>query len=440
MLTRLLAANLAVFAAALAATWLLTPVAAKIARRYGAMAEPNERSMHVKPVPYLGGLAMYVGLLVAVLVAFLIPVLRPAVTNGTETIAVLLAATIVVIVMTIDDMRDISPPAKIAGLVLAGSVLAIFGVGFSYFRVPFLENDFLLLSSDVAPLVVVVWVVVLCNAMNLIDGLDGLAAGVAAIAAAALFLFGLRLQDQGLLPLNSLGPVICSATAGLSLGFLRWNFHPAKIFMGDAGAMLLGLLLAASTMLIGGRVDDAFSGQTFFFFAPLVIPIIILGIPLADVILSVVRRLARGQSWTTADREHLHHRLLNMGHGPRRAVMLIYAWTILLSLVVLVPTYTGRGNAIVPFAVIGLALVLYAIFHPGNPKLARTPDAHGGKHARSRHPDESEKTAPEAPGRVPALVVGSGDAASAPGTREEPTLETFETRSSQDGIENPPIG
>ncbi len=378
MFRELLLADAAVALAALVVTWLLTPLVSRLALRWGALAAPNERTMHDKPTPYLGGTAMYGGLVAAFGAAALLPPLHGAVFQTTQVLGVLAAATVVYVVMTIDDVRDISPPAKIAGIVLAAGLLSFFGVTMIYFRIPFL--GLIGLSADVAPLVTAIWLIVMCNAMNLIDGLDGLAAGVAAIAAGAIFLFGFRLQYLGLLDTDSLGPVLCAAVVGMSLGFLRWNFHPAKIFMGDAGAMLLGLLLGASTMLIGGRVNDPFSGQTFFFFAPIVIPIVILGVPIADTVFSIVRRLAKRQSFTVADRAHLHHRLIELGHGPRRAVVLVYAWTFLLACVVLVPTYTGRGNAIVPFALVGLALFLYAVFHPGGPHaVVRT---RPGRHVR----------------------------------------------------------
>lgn len=391
--TVVIVADILVFVAAFAVTWLTTPLAIKVAERFGAMAEPNERSVHVRPTPYLGGAAMYAGLVAALVAAALIPALRPVFASS-QWIAVALAATVLFVVMLIDDLRDISPPAKVAGMVLAAGILSLLGVTMTYFRIPF--AGLIVMSSDVAPLVTAVWVVVMCNAMNLIDGLDGLAAGVAAIAGLAMFLFSVRLQDLGLLGLDSLGPVLCVAVAGMSLGFLRWNFHPAKVFMGDAGAMLLGLLLAAATMLIGGRVDDAFSGQTFFFFAPLVIPLVILGIPVADMVLSFVRRLATGRSFAEADREHLHHRLLELGHGPRRTVVMIYLWTVLLSAVVLVPTYTGRGNAIVPLALASMALLIFAVFHPGNPKRPQVPViGPPGKHVRGRPPVRRLTVAPE---------------------------------------------
>ena len=131
------------------------------------------------------------------------------------------------------------------------------------------------------------------------------------------------------------------------------------------GALFLGVLLAVPTITIGGRTDFAFSGNTYFFFAPLAIPVIILGVPILDVVFSFVRRLMKRQHWHQADAGHLHHRLMRLGHGQRRTVAMLWAWTALLSAVALVPTYTKEGNAIVPFVVAGLALVLFAVFHPG---------------------------------------------------------------------------
>jgi len=149
------------------------------------------------------------------------------------------------------------------------------------------------------------------------------------------------------------------------LGFLPFNWHPAKIIMGDAGALFLGVLLAVPTITIGGRTDFAFSGNTYFFFAPLAIPVVILGVPILDVIFSFARRLWRRQHWHQADAGHLHHRLMRLGHGQRRTVAMLWAWTALLSAVALVPTYTKEGNAMVPFVAAGLALLLFAVFHPG---------------------------------------------------------------------------
>ena len=236
-----------------------------------------------------------------------------------------------------------------------------------FFRMPFnlFHTDTVVLRSDLAPLVTVLWVVLMSNAINLIDGLDGLAAGIVAIGGGALFLFADRLFKQGFIDGTNIGPLVAIIAVGVCLGFLPFNWNPSKIIMGDAGALFLGVLLAVPTITIGGRTDHAFSGNTFFFFGPLLIPVLILGVPILDTVFSFVRRLVRRQRWHQADAGHLHHRLMRLGHGPRRTVVILWAWTALLSGIALVPTYTKEGNALVPFLVAALALLLLAWFHPG---------------------------------------------------------------------------
>ncbi len=233
----------------------------------------------------------------------------------------------------LDDLREVSAPAKVAGQVFAASVLGLAGVVMFYFRVPFF--DFYVLSPDLGFLVTVLWVVGMANAVNLIDGLDGLAAGVIAIAAGAFFVYSYRLSDVGLLASDNMAPLIVAITCGVCVGFLPHNFHPAKVFMGDSGSLLLGLLMAATTISVGGRTADQFSGQTYFFFAPLVIPFVILGVPFVDTALAIIRRARRRSSLSQADKEHLHHRLMRQGHGQRRSVLILWAWTAILSGVVL---------------------------------------------------------------------------------------------------------
>jgi UDP-GlcNAc:undecaprenyl-phosphate GlcNAc-1-phosphate transferase len=329
------------------------------------MAIPGPRSVHTKPIPQLGGAAMFAGFLVAFLVASQLEQFRGMFQDNSEPVGLVLAAGIVFVVFLIDDYRGMSPPAKIAGQVLGGSVLSLFGVTMLYFRVPFANSDFVVLSPDLGPLVTVITVVLLANAINLIDGLDGLAAGIVFLAAAAMFLYADRLFKAGLLGGSNIAPIVAAITVGVCAGFLPHNFSPARIIMGDAGSMFLGLLMATLVITIGGRTADPFSGQTYFYFAPLLIPIVILGVPLVDTAFSFARRVLRGQHFAEADQEHLHHRLMRMGHGTRRAVIILWAWTALLSAVVLLPTFTGRGNSLVPLAVIGLALLLFVYFHPG---------------------------------------------------------------------------
>src|SRR5262249_28147786 len=236
---------------------------------------------------------------------------------NTEPIGLVLAAAIMFVVFLIDDYRPMSPPAKIAGQVLAGSVLSLYGVTMLYFRVPFASSQIVVLSPDLAPLVTVITVVLLANAINPLDGLAGLAAGIVLIAAAAMFLYADRLFKAGLLGASNMAPIVAAVTVGVCVGFLPHNFSPARIIMGDAGAMLLGLLMATLVITIGGRTADPFSGQTYFYFAPLMIPIVILGVPILDTAFSFVRRVFRGRAFAGAGQGDLQSRRGRVGDGAR---------------------------------------------------------------------------------------------------------------------------
>jgi len=277
-------------------------------------------------------------------------------------IGVVVAAVVIWSVGFVDDLREISPPAKIAGMVLSGSILSLTGVSILVFRVPFFEVLFL--SPDWSALITVLWVVGMANVINLIDGLDGLAAGIVAIASGTFLLYAIRLGNEDILDPANPGALWAVIALGVCIGFLPHNVHPARIFMGDGGALLLGLLMAASTMSVGGRATTEFSGQAFFFFAPIFIPLVILGVPILDTLFAIVRRAARRRGVAAPDKEHLHHRLMNLGHGHRRSVLILWAWTALLSAFVLYPTYSGEGNALVPIGVAALALGLFSLLHP----------------------------------------------------------------------------
>jgi UDP-GlcNAc:undecaprenyl-phosphate GlcNAc-1-phosphate transferase len=358
-----------VAAVALGTTFLLTPVVRWLAIRFGAVVAPSSdaRHVHTKPTPTLGGAAMFVGFLAAIAVASQMEQFREVFHDNSEPVGLLLGAGVMFVTGALDDLIEVSPPAMVAGQVLAASLLTLFGVIMYFFLMPFnlFHTGVVVLSPDLAPLVTAAWVVLLTNAVNLIDGLDGLAAGIVAIAGGALFLFADRLYKAGYLEGSSMAPLVAIIAVGVCIGFLPFNWNPAKIIMGDAGALFLGVLLAVPTITIGGRTDFAFSGNTYFFFAPLAIPVVILGVPILDVMFSFVRRIANRQRWHQADAGHLHHRLMRLGHGQRRTVVRLWLWTGLLSGAALVPTYTTEGNALVPFALAGLALGLFAFFHPG---------------------------------------------------------------------------
>jgi UDP-GlcNAc:undecaprenyl-phosphate/decaprenyl-phosphate GlcNAc-1-phosphate transferase len=257
----------------------------------------------------------------------------------------------------------VSAPAKVSGIVLAASVLVFAGISILSLRIPFVST--FILDPNWSYLLSVLWVLGMTNAINLIDGLDGLAGGIVAIAAGTFFLYAMQLGHEGVLPDGNIGPLIAILVLGMCLGFLPWNVHPARIFMGDGGALLLGLLMAASTMVVGGRTDQPFSGQTFFFFAPVFIPLVILGVPIFDTAWAIVRRARTRSGVATADKDHLHHRLMRLGHGHRRSVFILWGWTALLSGFVLYPTYTHSGDAIVPIGILALGLLLFTVFHPG---------------------------------------------------------------------------
>ena len=368
-------AYVVVFGVALASTFAVTPIFRWAATKLGVVAMPTERAVHTTPIPYLGGLAMLTGFLIALGVAWASGGFRVMFDGASTALGVALGAIILCGVGTLDDVRDVSAPAKTAGIVFGGSVMYLLGVTLLYFRIPFVDG-LIVLGPDLAPLVTVLWVVGMANAVNLIDGLDGLATGIVAIAAGSFFLYGHRLASNlpdapAVLAPENPSPLIAVIVAGICLGFLPHNFNPARIFMGDGGALMLGGLMAASTMLVGGQTSVEVSGQVFFFFAPLFIPFFVMGVPIFDTAFAVIRRVGKGMKPSEADKDHVHHRLMRLGHGHRRAVVILWLWTGLLSLFVLYPVYTSKGNGVVPVGVLALLLVLVTFFYPGMRRVAR---------------------------------------------------------------------
>ncbi len=398
-------AYLSVMVTAVVVTGLAVPPLRLLSRKVGALAQPGSRTVHAEPTPVLGGAAIYIGMLAAIAVAWRLPQFQPLFEAPRNLVGVVVAATILFVAGLVDDLREISAPAKLAAMVLAGSVLSLVGMTIIYFRVPFV--GFTVLPPDMSALVTVLWVVGMANAVNLIDGLDGLAAGIVMIASGSFFLYGWRLLDVGVVDPSNVGPLIAIITAGVCVGFLPGNFNPANIFMGDSGALLLGGLLASSTIAVGGQSDDPFSGQAWFFFAPLVIPLLILGVPVLDVAFALIRRATKRQGVATPDKQHLHHRLMNLGHGHRRTVLLLWGWTGLLSAFVLFPVFTARGNGVVPIGLAALALFLFTMFAP---RLGRSDTNGDANDIGPAHDDVSvENRAESADSIERGRVSGDGD-------------------------------
>ncbi len=368
------AAYVTVFAVAVVATFAVTPVLRFVANRLAIVAQPSERAVHTTPVPYLGGVAMLVGFLVALGVARAAGGFEVMFEGSSAALGVALGAVVFCAVGTLDDVRDVSAPAKTAGLVLGGSVMFLLGVQLLFFRFPFVDG-LIVLGPDLAPLISVLWVVGMANAVNLIDGLDGLATGIVAIAAGSFFLYGHKLATLDVIGPENPSPLLAVIVAGTCLGFLPHNFNPARIFMGDGGALMLGGIMAASTMLVGGQTSTEVSGQVYFFFAPLLIPFFVMGVPILDTVFAIFRRARQRRSMSEADKDHLHHRLMRLGHGHRRSVVILWLWTGLLAVFVLYPVYTGNGDAVVPIALGALALALLTFFFPNVRRVRREDEA-----------------------------------------------------------------
>jgi UDP-GlcNAc:undecaprenyl-phosphate/decaprenyl-phosphate GlcNAc-1-phosphate transferase len=356
---------LVIGAIAAVATLLSTPLVMVVARRLKWVVEPDARRVHTVTTPDVGGIAMVIGVVSGLGAARALDWFDPLFARTSELRGVLLAALVMFLVGFIDDIREISPPAKVAGTFAAGWILVTFGVTMFYFRVPF--QDVWVLGGDWVPVVTVLWLLGMSQAINFIDGLDGLAAGIVAIGSLAFFIYSRHVAGLGVLSEPNLGPLVAIVAFGVCIGFLPFNVHPARIFMGDSGALLLGLLLAVSTSVVGGRATPEgvqAGGQTYFFLAPLFIPLFILGVPVLDTLFAIVRRASKGIGVATADKGHLHHRLMEMGHGQRRSVFILWGWTALLSALVLIPVLARSGITYFPILVGMVALALFTVFHP----------------------------------------------------------------------------
>jgi UDP-GlcNAc:undecaprenyl-phosphate GlcNAc-1-phosphate transferase len=306
--------------------------------------------------------------LVGVAVAYSTPEFRPLF-RSYEIRGLVMASVVIAALGVVDDLRALSAPAKIAGQILAGGLLVLNGVELLFFYFP--TQGMVSLGSDLAVPLTIAWVVVVVNAVNLIDGLDGLAAGIVVIASGAFFIYAYRYANQTptVFGATPTAPLISAIAAGAALGFLPHNFHPAKIIMGDTGSMLLGLMLAAATISGVGQTgipqDTPAAGQPIgahafaAFSIPVLIPLLVLALPLVDVILAVIRRLRGHRKWYAPDKEHIHHQLMEIGHTHRQAVLLMYLWSAMVAGGTLAITY-ARNRATVAF-VAGFAALVFVV-------------------------------------------------------------------------------
>ena len=359
--------HLFVFLAAGLAAFAATPVVRRLAVRFGAIDHPSDRKVHPRATPTLGGIALWFAILVGLGVAWLTPYFRDLFVASFEPLGALVAGTAVMLLGAYDDVRGLSVPAKVAGQVLAAGLLLLFGVELLFFWFPGL--GVLSLSADLSVPLTLIWVLAMVNAVNLIDGLDGLAAGVVALAAGAFFTY-VVITGSPIWPDASPASLLTAVAAGACVGFLPHNLHPARIFMGDSGSMLLGVVLAAATISGVGQTE-APTGSTFAALAiPVLIPVLVLAVPLTDVALAVIRRLRRGRPLTRPDKEHIHHRLLEIGHTHRQAVLLMYLWSALLGGAALAVSFI-RSIALAAGLLVAVAAVLVGT---SLPRMLRRPN------------------------------------------------------------------
>lgn len=368
---------------AAAVTYQLSGWCRRAAIRFGAVAKVRERDVHVVPTPYFGGVAMLLGVAVAFLLAMNLPFLGRHDIVRHDAMWILIAVAVLCAVGVLDDLLDIGAITKFAGQVLAAGIVVQAGVRLLWIPLP----DRIVSLSSASSIVLTVFFVVLCtNAVNFVDGLDGLAAGVVGIGAAAFFVYSYVLAVEQDLVRATTASMVSVAVVGVCLGFLPHNFNPARMFMGDSGSMLLGFLLAISTVSLTGQYDSSKlqpgGGDLLPAYLPLVLPVAILGLPLLDLVLAWIRRANQGNWWFVADKGHLHHQLLRRGYSHRGAVVVMYIWSAVLSFGVMTIGLTQNTWVILAWALAATITVLSTV----GPTGAWLRSGHRQRSARGQRP------------------------------------------------------
>lgn len=362
-------------------TFIVTGLVRGVAPAIGGLAYPRDRDVHVVPTPRLGGVGIFTGMLVAVYLAAQLPALNRAFPPFAPDVkATIIAGGVIVLVGIVDDILGIGAVTKLAGQAAAAGVLVAMGVSWTLVYLPFGGGNILVLDQLQAGLLTVVFTLTIVNAMNFVDGLDGLAAGLGAIAALAICVFSVGIMlDQGG-TVGAYPPALVTAVlAGALLGFLPHNFQPARIFMGDSGSMLIGLVLAAASTSASGKISQSLYGpqEMIVLLSPVIVVAAAMFVPMLDLVMAIIRRVGAGRSPFAPDKMHLHHRLLALGHSHRRVALVIYAWVSLIAFgavgATMVPT-----EVIVPLIAAGLISALAATLVP---RLRRA----RGEHRTGRH-------------------------------------------------------
>jgi len=344
-------------------TYLGAGLARRFAYMFHAVALVRDRDVHTKPVPYFGGVAMLFGLAACFVLARALPWLGSFPAVHYDTLGVFLGAVVISGVGVLDDLLELGALAKLSGQILAAGLVVMFGVRFYWIPLA----DRVITLDPVMSAGLAVFVVLLCvNAINFMDGLDGLAAGVTAIGASAFFSYAYLLSAEQNLVRATTSSLIAIATFGVCLGFLPHNVHKARMFMGDSGSMLLGLLLATSVISLTGQIDPSRlspgGGALISAYLPLLLPFAVIALPFIDLVSAYVRRTLAGRMWYQADKQHLHHRMLGLGHTHAAAVALLWLWSFVFAygMVLIGVTGSAWAAALVAAFVVLAALLTWA--------------------------------------------------------------------------------
>lgn len=340
--------------AALVLSFACTHVVRIVMDRAAVYVVPRDRKVHRAPTPALGGIAIYASLAGAFGVAAVLPALRDTFRFG-EIFGLLFGGLVLLVLGIADDRRELSAAAKFPGQIFAAGILYLSGMQMSFFWLPGI--GVISLSPDVSAVATIFWIVLLTNAVNYSDGLDGLAAGLSGIAGAGLFLYSLLLPPEFLGPVP-LAPLVAVALAGACLGFLPQNVYPARIMLGDTGAMPLGFFLAGATISMIGRFNGPGAAGGRLALPLIFTPIVFLAVPLTDFSFVTLRRLATGRPVFKADQEHIHYRLLRFGHSQRQAVLVLCGWAVLGAAGLVLAGRMSWGRFILAFALAGGTIVL----------------------------------------------------------------------------------
>lgn len=341
------------------ATYLFTPLVRHLAIRFGAVGKVRARDVHTMPTPRMGGVAMMLGFLVSMCIASQLPLTRALFVNSLQPEVIALGAVGVCLLGVLDDRWDLDWMLKLAGQLII-AVFVSWG-GLEVVSLPF--GSLIAASPSVSMAITAILIVASINAVNFVDGLDGLSSGIVAIGGIAFAIYSYIIARNSP-SYASLATMIDVALVGICVGFLLHNWHPAKLFMGDSGSMLLGYLVTCASIVMTGRLDPSTIHASIYLpvFMPILLPILVLFLPVLDMCLAIVRRLAKGQSPMHPDRMHLHHRMLRIGHSVQGAVLILWGWAALIAFGSLSILVLPIHLAAVVFAVAAIALTVITMY------------------------------------------------------------------------------